>query len=70
MPRYRTRADLDYDQFGPSTMTVHEDDKGPVRTGVLDSRGEMIFRMPDTVTFGFHPGVSMAKKKPGKKRGC
>jgi len=71
MPVYRTLIDSDWDQFGPSTMTIHEEDRAPVRTGVLDASGQMIFRMPDTVQCGFHPSGVPMKKKPGKKRpGC
>ena len=35
------------------TMQVHEDDRAPINTGLVDANGVAIYRVPETVTFGF-----------------
>lgn len=37
--------------------TVMEQDKQPVKTGLLDATGVPLYRVPDTVKFGFIPEV-------------
>ena len=37
----------------PETLEVHESDKTPQPTGLLDANGTPLYRIPPTVRFGF-----------------
>jgi hypothetical protein len=56
-PRY-TAGVWDYDIGDmihmPDSVTVHEQDKGPVFTGLYDSQGVPLYRHQPTVRIGFH----------------
>ena len=62
MSRYVTKADSWYAEyhtgFTPPSIQVQEQDRSPVDTGLLNHRGEKIYRMPDAVPFGFVQGKS------------
>jgi hypothetical protein len=47
------------------TSVVHEQDKAPVNTGLLDALGRPLYRVPETVPMGFHapPPPSQARPK-------
>lgn len=38
----------------PDSCTVHESDKAPITTGLFDSHGTPLYRIPPTVKIGFH----------------
>ena len=38
----------------PDSCTVHESEKTPVPTGLLDPNGTPLYRIPPTVKIGFH----------------
>lgn len=65
---------MDYDYFYPvqgQTMTVHEDEKSPQDSGLLDQNGNSLFRNPKQHRIGFAlQPVSMAKKKGKGGRKC
>jgi hypothetical protein len=35
--------------------TIIEQDKTPIKTGLVDARGVPLYRVPDSVPFGFQP---------------
>lgn len=59
MPRYVSYWTTHSNPWGPSygepisAREVIETDKTPERTGLLDQHGDPIYRVPDTVPFGF-----------------
>lgn len=60
MSRYVTVRPKAFDwsplDCGPSQITAHEAEPEPVSTGLLDSHGRPLYRLPDTVPMGFHRG--------------
>jgi hypothetical protein len=56
MSRYVTRAvwayDLD-DEVHMHEALVTEQERGPVKTGLLDASGQPLYRMPDALPIGF-----------------
>ncbi len=59
MSRYRPIAgswdsDLGCDIHMPDSCEVHETDKMPQYTGLLDASGTRLYRIPPTVKVGFH----------------
>lgn len=53
------------------TLTVHEDVRAPIATGIFDAAGVMIYRMPEVTQMGFvgkqQPPSPLAKGKPRKQ---
>jgi hypothetical protein len=59
MKQYRPIAGTwDSDMEGmihmPDSCEVHETDKAPQFTGLLDASGTRLYRIPPSVKFGFH----------------
>jgi len=58
MTRYITRprqywdAELEEEIVSPVTMTIHEDDNEPQYTGLLDPRGEPLYRVKERPPHG------------------
>ncbi len=59
MRRYRAIASTWDSELGcnihmPDSCEIHESDKAPKRTGLLDASGTPLYRIPPTVRIGFH----------------
>jgi hypothetical protein len=56
--RYITKPSAYYDEddypSGRQTCEVHEADKSPTWTGLLDQHGNKIYRHPQRIRMGFH----------------
>ena len=74
MPRYVAKADSWYmDEHRPMSLggiTVHEPVREVEDTGLLDSQGNRLYRLPDVIQFGFVKGPDMAKRKGKGGRKC
>lgn len=52
MARYFARPKADWDESYPLIPDLHVPDNKPVRTGVIDNRGNDIWRAPNPIGFG------------------
>lgn len=72
MPRYATRSDVYYmdehQALDIGGITVHETDRSPLPTGLLNANGDELYRIPETVPFGFVRGVTV-EKSPKRRKG-
>lgn len=46
-----------------TTIEVHEADERGVDTGLLDANGDMLYREPDVIAFGFQPPEKRKKRR-------
>lgn len=48
------------------TMTVHDTERQPIDTGLVDAHGVPLFRMPDHRPMGFQPNKPRIRVKAGR----
>lgn len=51
----RPSSELDLDRTIRETITVIEEDRDPIDTGLFDHTGGRIYRIRDTVPMGYRP---------------
>lgn len=75
MPRYVSRP-IAYDDDGwwmdegnPRSLMVHEDEREPQPTGLLDQHGNELYRVEDRHPIGFDLTPRRARMKKGKGKG-
>ena len=72
MPRYVTRSSwfIPDDHLIGNSITVHEETREPVDTGLVDHTGQSIYREPDHHPLGFDTRIirNKATKPKGSRK--